>query len=479
MDNLSDGRVGVSFASGYRPDDFVFSPESYENRRDLVISGIEMIHRLWSGATVKAPAGSGSIADVKLFPMPMQPALPTWLTSNSLDTCMKAGERGFGLLTNLQDQTLEEMARKVTLYREALSRNGHGKGHVTVLLHTYVATDLASAEEFARPALYKYLRTFFSLLRNVIESQGRNLDFDSLTPTEMNYLLSTAYERYVASSSLIGTVSSCQPMVDRLIEVGVDEIGCLVDFGIPGEQVLQSLRQLNSLRMAYSSDGTISHPRTTEVCVATTLGETRHHVDESTPAASTRSITQSSAEACPAGEAGDASSVRAFERTLQIPLTDAQKRLWIVAQMGDIPSRAFNESTTLKIRGGLDVSAMCMALQGVVDRHEALRTTFDLLGEYQEVSSRVEIETPFVDLSPLEEADRDLGAAEWLSGQAGQPFDFSKGNLLRTSIAKLSEKSYMLAFTVHHILVDGWSLNVLLRELRELYSAARKGVSAR
>ena len=80
VDNLSKGRVGISFASGWHPNDFVLAPNSFHNRRELTSDGIELVRRLWRGESVSMPGVDGQSVEVKLVPMPMQPELPFWLT---------------------------------------------------------------------------------------------------------------------------------------------------------------------------------------------------------------------------------------------------------------------------------------------------------------------------------------------------------------------------------------------------------------
>src|SRR5262249_14412230 len=95
VDNISQGRVGVAFASGWHADDFVFSPDSYADRKEKTFQGVELVKRLWRGEPAKVPGGAGNLVEVKIFPTPIQKELPIWITAaGTPDTFVKAGEIG-------------------------------------------------------------------------------------------------------------------------------------------------------------------------------------------------------------------------------------------------------------------------------------------------------------------------------------------------------------------------------------------------
>ncbi|HWO40961.1 MAG TPA: MupA/Atu3671 family FMN-dependent luciferase-like monooxygenase, partial [Candidatus Eisenbacteria bacterium] len=105
VDNLSNGRVGVSFASGWHANDFVFAPENYAGRREIMVREIEVVRKLWRGDSVSLRDGVGSEVEVKIFPRPVQRELPIWITAaGSPDTFRPAGESGANLLTHLLGQ---------------------------------------------------------------------------------------------------------------------------------------------------------------------------------------------------------------------------------------------------------------------------------------------------------------------------------------------------------------------------------------
>ena len=460
VDNLSQGRVGISFASGWQPNDFVFAPEGYEKRHERMYQGIEIVKKLWRGESIQTLSGSGKEISVKLSPMPMQPELPLWLTGASERTFIKAGEMGTRVLSNLQDQTIEDLAKKITLYRDALARNGHDaeSGHVTLLLHTYVVDDKDQAKQMARLPFYNYMKSSLGLMGNALKGrQGRPLDLAMISDDDLEYVLANGYERYINSAALIGTPDTCSAIVDRLIEVGVDEIGCLLDFGVDTGSVLESLPHLNELRQQYAK-GKQPSPgdgHGSSIINVSTQSPNGHP--------SRSAVTEPVSENQPVGG-------------YSIPLTEAQRQLWITSQMGESASSAYNESMTLYMRGQLDVPALHRALQVLVDRHESLRVTFSPEGDCQWVSPHVVLELPSVDFSTSDPAQREAEVEEWIAREVQQTFDLVKGPLIRARIAKVEEQYHLLVLTHHHLVADGESGAVLMRDLRALYSAEHHGV---
>ncbi|MDZ8257279.1 non-ribosomal peptide synthetase [Nostoc sp. ChiQUE01b] len=162
--------------------------------------------------------------------------------------------------------------------------------------------------------------------------------------------------------------------------------------------------------------------------------------------------------------------------TLKIPLTAAQKELWFLAQMGDEVSRAYNESRTIHLRGTCNLLAVRKAVQEIINRHEALRTTFSPDGDEQLIHSTLTIDIPVSDFSTLDKSQREAPLSEFLAREAQQIFHLEKGPLLGCHIVKLEEDHHLVVLTNHHIVADGWSIGILLRELAAIYSAECQGI---
>jgi amino acid adenylation domain-containing protein len=179
----------------------------------------------------------------------------------------------------------------------------------------------------------------------------------------------------------------------------------------------------------------------------------------------TESAVPRSVEPVPAAPGAEVGRVRT------VPTTIAQKELWILTQLGDDASRAYNESMTLHLRGSFNFAAMRRAIEKLVARHDALRTTFNADGEYQQVYPELSLDVPFVDYSSLDNRTRQAETAKCLAGEAQEPFDMEHGPLLRVKVVRLEEHYHLLVLTLHHIITDGWSNGVLLHDIAALYSA--------
>src|SRR5260370_4680027 len=162
-----------------------------------------------------------------------------------------------------------------------------------------------------------------------------------------------------------------------------------------------------------------------------------------------------------------------------IPLTEGQKEIWFASQMSDAASCAFNESRLLRVRGPLRLESVRVALQHLVHRHEALRTTFSPTGDSQRIHRTLKLDVPLVDLSKLMADGRARNLEAMQLEEARQPFDLAGGPLLRARLVKLDESDHLLLVTVQHIVCDAHSLGVLLRELGEVYAAECRGLDCR
>jgi amino acid adenylation domain-containing protein len=168
-----------------------------------------------------------------------------------------------------------------------------------------------------------------------------------------------------------------------------------------------------------------------------------------------------------------------MERTGALPLSFAQQRLWFLEQLGNLGA-TYHVDKPLRLRGALDRAALARALDGIVRRHEALRTTFALVdGEPEQRIAPAEAGGfPLVEHDLGAEADADAGLRRIMAEEARAPFDLERGPLIRGRLVRLAADDHVLLVTMHHIVSDGWSLGVLIRELSALYAAQRAGREA-
>ncbi len=259
IDNLTNGRAGLALASGWQPDDFVLRPENTPpDNKKAVIENISQIRELWAGRPVAFPRKDGSTHDVVTQPRPVSKELPLWLTvAGNPQTWKDAGTHGCNVLTHLLGQSIDDVAEMIRLYHAALREAGRDPKDftVTLMLHSYIAETREQARETARGPMREYLRSAAALIKQYAwafpafkRPKGVNnafdLDLDILEPDDLEAILDFAFERYFTESGLFGTVEDALERTEQLKRIGVGEIACLIDYGIPVETVLQGLRPL-------------------------------------------------------------------------------------------------------------------------------------------------------------------------------------------------------------------------------------------
>jgi phthiocerol/phenolphthiocerol synthesis type-I polyketide synthase D len=256
VDNLSNGRVELSFAPGWNTGDFILAPDRYDSRYDVMYAGMEQVRRLWAGEPFEGIDGAGKPVRVRTYPTPVQKTLPMWITAaGSERSFQQAGKMGVDLLTHLFDQDVETLARKVSLYREARQDAGHdpASGRVAVALHTYVGGTLDEVQEQVRGPYANYLKSNMGLLEKLAHSRGMTLDMSKLPAADLSGAIEWLFEKFLSQRSLMGTVESCVPLVEKLVACGVQEVACLVDFGPSPRSILDSLPRLCKLQERFRS----------------------------------------------------------------------------------------------------------------------------------------------------------------------------------------------------------------------------------
>ncbi|NCT68905.1 MAG: amino acid adenylation domain-containing protein [Rhodanobacteraceae bacterium] len=161
-----------------------------------------------------------------------------------------------------------------------------------------------------------------------------------------------------------------------------------------------------------------------------------------------------------------------------VPSTEAQREIWLAAKLDAAASLAYNESVSLRLAGALDAAALRRALQALLDRHEALRATFSPDGRELCIAERIELPWQERDLAALEPAARAAAVETTRQRVVETPFDLERGPLVTAELLRLGEDEHLLLLNTHHLVCDGWSFGVLVRELAALYAAERSGEPA-
>ncbi|MYS89540.1 MULTISPECIES: hybrid non-ribosomal peptide synthetase/type I polyketide synthase [Streptomyces] len=426
VDNISGGRTGLCFASGWHATDFALAPQHFGRHREVMYEHLATVRDLWSGRAVPTTAGDGTPVEIRLHPRPVQERPPMYVAVvGNPDSYRRAAAEGLGVVTNLMTQTVEQLAENIALYRRCRAEHGldPAAGRVVVLVHTYLEDDAERARAEAYRPFLSYLRSSLSLFDQVTNSLGFQVDLENTPEEDVEFLLGRAYERYCASRALIGDEHTATETVRRLREAGADEIACFVDFGVPKEKVLAALPVLDRVR------------RTTPGTAPQAVPEPRRR-----------------------------------------PLTPAQRRIWFLEQLH--PGAAmYHEPKAIRLDGPLDVAALRWALHRVTDRHPALRTVFgDTAGvPYREIRDRMPLDCPVEDHTGSTEEEA-LRAALAAAGSHG--LDLSTGPLVSARLLRLAEDRHLLFLLAHHIVFDSSSTAVLARDLAAYYRARQRGDAA-
>lgn len=270
IDNLTNGRTGLAIASGWHPDDFVLRPENAPPKnKEAVFDAIRDLRRLWSGQPLEMTRADGTKIEKLTQPRPVSKDLELWLTiAGNPDAWRQAGEAGVNVLTHLLGQSMEDVAERIAMYHEALRASGRDPKDfkVTLMLHTCLAETREAAMDIAREPMKAYLKAAADLIKQYAwafpafkrpagAETARDLDLSDLGEDEMDDILEFAFLRYFEKSGLFGTVDDALGRVAELKAMGVSELACLIDYGIPRQQVMESLEHVATVRARVNGDG--------------------------------------------------------------------------------------------------------------------------------------------------------------------------------------------------------------------------------
>jgi len=223
---------------------------------------LAIIQKLWRGEKVSLPNGVGSTTEVNILPAPIQPELPIWLTGQSDDTFLNAGKLGFNVLTAnfALNNNANKFMSKAKLYRDTIQAHHGRRGHITLMAHTFVGANDEEITTIAKPAMAEYLKVNIDMQKDhctaTTDDRGAvrktswvkpNISTLSQQDTQ-NMIDFQVLNNLRGPLSFIGTVDQCARQAAKLGDIGVDEIACLIDFGIRFDHVMSSLRLLSKLK---------------------------------------------------------------------------------------------------------------------------------------------------------------------------------------------------------------------------------------
>ncbi|MFP2934629.1 condensation domain-containing protein, partial [Pyxidicoccus sp. 3LG] len=163
-------------------------------------------------------------------------------------------------------------------------------------------------------------------------------------------------------------------------------------------------------------------------------------------------------------------------RAEALPLSFAQQRLWFIDQL-EPGNPAYNIPSALRLQGKLDTAALEKSFNTLVARHEVLRTSFPAEGgrPVQRIAAELAVTLRHVDLAGHPAETLEAEARKVAEAEAQQPFDLARGPLLRATLLRLGAEDHVLLLTMHHIVSDGWSMGILVREMAAAYEAHASG----
>ncbi len=563
IDNLSNGRVGVAFASGWGIRDFVLAPENYKNRQTVLFDYITIVNKLWRNEAIPFKNGVGEIDEIKIYPKPVQKQLPIWITTaGNPETFREAGKIGARILTHLVGQTVDELTGKIKIYQDALKQFGHGidKSHVTLMIHTFIDEDKNRAIELSRKPFCEYLKAHLSLLKQ--STNGKEDILSKKDSIESDCYLNDIFDKYVESAALIGSPGSCINLVKLLYKIGINEIACLIDFGINEKLVLNNLKYINDIKnqsndlagaeleeintqdlfsyikrnlpayMTPSSivtinelpvtlSGKIDHQALKKLYFKKQNVGTKRYVPAATleekkiidiienvlqikhigitdnffelgghSLLATRVLSQIKNEyhvvinfqlffLLPTVEnlarlivqqktENNILVLKKVKRVMYMPLSFSQQRMWFLHKM-EPNSHRYHDAFAFELLGPLDFNVLEKSFQVIIKRHEILRTVFAEIDSdvYQVIKPEINFSLSFIKADDFDMENNSLD--EKLLTLSIAPFDLSVGPLIKAYLLSFSNKKNILLIILHHIITDGWSLSILIKELSVFY----------
>ncbi|MGW2326184.1 non-ribosomal peptide synthase/polyketide synthase [Streptomyces sp. NPDC001700] len=324
-----------------------------------------------------------------------------------------------------------------------------------------VAYTVAARQEASPPAAE--LREFLgqNLPEHMIPAAYVPLDTLPLTANgklDRAALPAPGADGFATSAERIAPRTEAEATVARVWAdvLGVEEAGAEDNFFALGGDSILAIRVASRLRTAFGTDVS---PRSlfthaTVAALATALS------------------------AAPDGGAAPREVIPAVARGGDLPLSYAQQRLWFLDGFDDRDTE-YVTPFALRLRGRIDTGALHTALDGLVARHEPLRTTFAEVDGHgvQRINDPYRVELPCHDLTAFPATERERELERLLEREGATAFDLATGPLLRASLIRLDDEEHVLTLTMHHIVTDGWSTAVISDDLSELYAAAVAGRS--
>jgi natural product biosynthesis luciferase-like monooxygenase protein len=238
VDNLSQGRVGISFASGWNRNDFLERQDLYDNRHsDLYYKCAKFIDLCSSNVTSYKEKSGQNSKDISVYPKLFSKKMPVWISaSKNKETFKRAGELKVNILTHVLAQSLNDLKDNISLYKEKYSTENIDNSYVTLMLHTFIyETDIEY--NLAKRSLKRYMKQHIDLLSTGIDIKNNEMLDEKF--------IDNIICKFIDEKTLIIHKDDAINKINQYINCGVNEIACLFDFGLPENIILRGLDRLS------------------------------------------------------------------------------------------------------------------------------------------------------------------------------------------------------------------------------------------
>ena len=290
--------------------------------------------------------------------------------------------------------------------------------------------------------------------------------FDSLSLTQVAFAIRNEFFSKVTFSQLMNQ----WPNVDMLAEH--------LDATLPADVLVKSIDIAASLPATSAAVPSIAHPASNSSVLEAVVAEQARTIARLV-ALLEKTATDRSTTPTAAKTAGSTANIPLISGEVEIESTVAQRGIYASSRLSDHLSAAYNESVTLRFDGTISIQRMTRALERLVERHDALRASFNETGQIMRISPAMKIKLPITDLSSVQKADRqEKRLRKQILTETSAPFNLPSGPLFRCQIVLLGSGSAAVILTAHHVICDGWSLDILTHDLCALYAEEISAKSA-